>query len=201
MKNRAIMGLVAAAWLIAGSATAETFQSFVGTCLATNGEPQAVATAAKAGDWFEVPAEALGDMGEEFRDPALYINFDPSKLKEAAPDAPLEVLVTGWGDGKTTLEVDGLRLDACGLLSPAADSRALSRDVTSHLGFSPTTRDGATVWLYSRTPGGFVSEAALMDLDDEAAVAAVHERKLYVLYIIDEGDMAGLILGTIRPAP
>lgn len=140
-------------------------------------------------------------MGKEFRDPALYINFDPSKLKEAAPDSPLEVLVTGWGDGKAMLEIDGLKLDACGLMSPEADSQALSRDVTAHLGFTPTTRDGTTVWLYSRKMGGFVSEAALMDLKDEAAVAAIHERKLYVLYIVDEGDMAGLILGTIRPAP
>lgn len=200
MKNRAVLGLAgAAAWAIACSASAEPFRSFVDICLSTNGDAQAVATAAKDGDWFEMPAEALEDMGKEFRDPAIYLNFDPSK--KAAPVEPMEILLTGWGDGKTTLEIDGLRFDACGLMSPDADSRTLSRSVTAHLGFSPITKGGMTLWLYSRKTGGFVSEAALMDSDDETFVAALKERKLYALYIINEGDMAGLVLGAVRPAP
>ena len=201
MKTRTVMGFVgAAAWLFAGSATAEPFQSFVDSCLTTNGEPAAVAAVAEAGDWFKMPAEAVEDMGEDFREPALYLNFDPSKLKTGAPIGPIEMLITGWGDGKSILEIDGLRLDLCGLVSPDADSRTLNREMSARLGFSPITRDDMTFWLFSHQTGGFVSEMALMDIDDKTLVAAAQKRKIYTLYIIEQEDMAGLVLGTIRPA-
>ncbi|MFK0300456.1 hypothetical protein ACIQTU_14690 [Brevundimonas sp. NPDC090276] len=201
MKNRAVFGLITAAYLIAGSATAEPLQSFVDTCLATNGEPAAVAAAAEAGDWFKMPAEVAEAMGEDFREPAIYLNFDPTRLKAESPAGPIEMLMTGWGDGKSIMEIDGLRLDFCGLASPEADSRTLDRDMTARLGFSSITRDDMTFWLFSRQSGGFVSEAALMDSDDKSFVAAAQKRKIYALYIIEQDDMAGLVLGAVRPAP
>ena len=200
MKNKTITSLIAAASLIAGPATAEPIQSFVDACLSTNGEPPAVAAAAETGGWFKMPAEVADDMGEDFRDPAAYINFDPNKLKAGAPIGPIEVLMTGWGDGKAIMEIDGLRLDFCGLISPEADSQTLNRDMTTRLGFSPITRDDMTFWLFSRRSGAFVSEAALIDIEDNNLVEAVRKRKLYALYIIAQDDMAGLVLGAIRPA-
>ena len=201
MKNKTIVSLVAAAWLIAGPATAEPIQSFVDACLSTNGEPPAVAAAAEAGDWFKMPAEVADEMGEDFRDPAVYLNFDPNTLKSSTPIGSIEMLMTGWGDGKAIMEIDGLRLDFCGLISPEADSQRLNREMTTRLGFSPITRDDMTFWLFSRRSDAFVSEAALIDIEDNNLVDAVRKRKLYALYIIEQDDMAGLVLGAVRPAP
>lgn len=197
MKYKIAAGLIAAAWLAAGSATAEPFQSFVNLCLAANGDAQAVATRARAGDWFDVPPEALEDFGKGFQDSALYLNFDLSQ--KVAPVEPIEMLVTGWSDGKTALDMDGLRLDICGLMSPEADTRVLNRDVTAHLGFPPVTNDGMTLWLFSRGADGFVSETALMDSDDKAIFAAARKRRLYALYSVNDGELGGLMLGAIRP--
>lgn len=192
------MGMIAA-WLIASSATAEPFQSFVDTCLAADADAQAVATLAK-NDWFAMPAGTAPDMGKDFRDPVIYLSFDPNSMKQAAPEA-FDILVTGWGDGETILKTDRLRLDACGLMSSEADSRALVGNVAAYLGFPPSTKDSMTLWLFSRKPDGFASEAALMDAEDDALLTVTKKRKLYALYVIDEGDMAGLFLGAIRPQP
>ncbi|AYG94377.1 hypothetical protein D8I30_03630 [Brevundimonas naejangsanensis] len=201
MKNKTVMGLVgAAAWAIACSAFAEPFQSFVDICLSTNGDARTVATVAQDSGWFKMPDGALPDMGKEFQDPAIHLNFDPNR-PNAASMKSMEILVTGWGDGETIMEISGLRLDACGLMSPVADVQSLKRAVTAHLGFPPFKSDDMTVWLYSRTAAGFVSEASLKDIDDNAIVEAVRKRKLYALYVITEGDMAGLVLGAVRAVP
>lgn len=197
MKNKAAAGLAAVAWLIARAATAEPFQSFVDLCLTANGQAQTVATLVKAGDWYAAPAESLEGFSKDIRDPAIFINFDLTQ--KVAPAEPIELVVTGWSDGKTALEMDGLRLDICGLMSPEADTRALNRDVTALLGFPPVTSDGMTLWLFSRGADGFVSETALMDSDDKTVIAAARKRRLYALYSVNDGELGGLMLGAIRP--
>lgn len=187
---------------LAGAAAAEPFQSFADLCLSTNAEAHAGEVAAKGSGWRDVTEQMgaeMGAMGEEFQDLAVYFNFDPASAGNMSPDQSIEILVTGWGDGEAVMDTKGVVLDLCGVMSPQSDALTMSKRLTDHLGM-PASRSGdETVWLYSRRGDRFVSEAALMEAEDEVFMAATRERSLYAVYVFEEDGLAGLFVGAVRP--
>lgn len=188
---------------LAGAAAAEPFQSFANLCLSTNAEAHAAEVAAKGSGWSDVTAQMaaeMGDMGEEFQDIAVYLNFDPAAAAAglSSVDA-MEILVTGWGDGETVMGAKGVVLDLCGVMSPEADPVTMGKRLTDHLGLSASTDESETFWLYSRQGDRFVSEAALADADDDTIMAATRQRSLYAVFVFEEDGLAGLFVGAVRP--
>jgi len=185
---------------LAGAAAAEPFQSFADLCLSTDADAHAAEIAAKGSGWRDFTAQMGADMGEGFQDTAVYLNFDPADVDSLSPGESMDVLVTGWGDGATMLDIKGAVLDVCGVMSPQADSQVMNRQLTAHLGMVPSTKAGETVWFYSRQGGRFVSEAGLVNAGDEAFLAATRERSLYAVYVYEADGLAGLFVGAVRPA-
>ena len=202
MFRLSMAGAAGALWLAAAPVAAEPFESFADLCLATNADADAGEVAAKSSGWRDVTAQMAangGDMGEEFQDVAVYFNFDPANPGSLSPDQSLEVLMTGWGDGEAVMDMKGLVLDLCGVMSPAADALTLGKQLTDYLGMSASMGGEHTFWLYSRRSDGFVSEAALADAEDEVIMAAARNRSLYAVYVLEEEGMAGLFVGAVRP--
>lgn len=194
---------LAAALALASPATAEPFQSFVDICMANDANAPAIERSLNDREWVEMPAESLGDLGAQFRNPSLRLNFNPNGLNEgefAAAAETMELVLTGWGDGKSVFDIEGFRLDSCMLMSPKTDSQTLNDLMTAHLGFAPETDGELTIWAYSRKDGGFVPETGLDSLEDEALIAEIRKRQIYVIYALNEDDMTGFALGAIRPA-
>lgn len=183
---------------LAGAAAAEPFQSFADLCLSTNGEAHAAEIAAKGSRWSDVTAQMAADIGEEFRDVAIYLNFDPAAAADLASLDSMEILVTGWGDGEAVLDTKGVVLDLCGVMSPQAEARLMRKRLTDHLGLSASTDGSQTYWLYSRQGDRFVSEAALAEADEETLLAAARERSLYAVFVFEEDGLAGLFVGAVR---
>ncbi|WP_156376950.1 MULTISPECIES: hypothetical protein [unclassified Brevundimonas] len=187
---------------LAGAAAAEPFRSFADLCLSTDASARVAGGAAKGSGWRDVTtqmAAEMGDMGEEFQDIAVYFNFDPASAGRLSPDQSIEILVTGWGDGEAVMDTKGVVLDLCGVLSPEADALTMSKRVSDHLGVPSSTNDDETLWLYSRQGDRFVSEAALVDAEDDIFMEAARERSLYAVYVFEEDGMAGLFVGAVRP--
>lgn len=185
---------------LAGAAAAEPFQSFANLCLSTNADAHAAEVAAKSSGWSDVTAQVGADMGDEFQDAAIYFNFDPADAAAGLSSLdPMEILVTGWGDGETVMDTKGVVLDLCGVMSPEADALTLDKRLTDYLGMPSTTAGDETVWVYSRQGNRFVSEADLIDAEDEAFLAAMQQRSLYVVYMFEEDGLAGLFVGAMRP--
>jgi hypothetical protein len=184
---------------LAGAAAAEPFQSFERLCLSTNADAYAGEVAAKGSGWKDATAEMGGEMGEEFQDVAVFLNFDPADPASLSPDQSPEVLVTGWGDGETVIDTKGVVLDLCGVMSPGADALTMAKRLTDHLGMPSTTAGDQTVWMYSRRGDRFVSEAGLADAEDATFLAAMQQRSLYAVYVFEEDGLAGLFVGALRP--
>lgn len=187
---------------LTGAAVAEPFQSFADLCLSTDADARVAEVAAKGSGWADVTAQMapeLGDMGEEFRDIAIYLNFDPASAGGLSPDQTFEILMTGWGDGEAVMDTKGVVLDLCGVMSPQADALTMAKLLADHLGVPASTDGEERLWLYSRQGGRFVSEAALADAEEETILAAARERSLYAVYVLDEDGMAGLFVGAVRP--
>ena len=202
MFRLSMAGAAGALWLAAAPVAAEPFESFADICLATNADAHAGEVVAKSSGWRDVTAQMateMGDMGEEFQDVAVYVNFDPASPASLSPDQSLEILVTGWGDGEAVMDTKGVVLDLCGVMSPTADTLTMGKRLTDYLGMSANTDGDYTFWLYSRRGGGFVSEEALVDAEDEVIMAAARDRSLYAVYVLEEEGMAGLFVGAVRP--
>ncbi len=132
----------------------------------------------------------------------MHLNFDPNGLNEAelaAAAETMEMVVIGWADGGPTFDIQGLRFDACMLLAPGIDSWMLNQRMTAYLGFLPETDEEMRIWAYSRANGRIVPEMGLAELDDDQAYAAIRERQIYVVYLIEQDEMGGLVLGALRP--
>jgi len=170
--------------------------------VSTNADARAAEVAAKGAGWRDVTsqmADAAGELGEDFQDVAVYFNFDPANPGSLPSDQSIEIGMTGWSDGDAVLDMKGVVLDLCGLMSPAADPLTMAKQLTDHLGMPATTDGLQTFWLYSRRGGGFVSEAALAEAEDEVIIAAARDRSLYAVYVIEEEGLAGLFVGAVRP--
>ncbi|MNS88669.1 hypothetical protein [Brevundimonas bullata] len=201
MKYHAITSFVAAL-AFAGPVAAEPFKSFVDICVSNDASAPAIERVLSERDWVEMPAESSGDMGSDFQDPSMHLNFDPNGLNEAelaAAAETMEMVLIGWGDGESIFDIEGFKFDACMLVSPNTDSPTLNQRMTAYLGFPPDTGEG-TVWAYSKANGRIVSEMGLAELDDDQANAAIRQRQIYMVFLIDQDDMAGLVLGAFRPA-
>lgn len=184
---------------LAGTASAEPFRSFADLCLTTNAGALAAEVAAKGSGWSDVTAQIGAEIGEEFQDVAAYMNFDPADAAAglAAIDS-MEILVTGWGDGEAVMDTKGVVLDLCGVMSPQADALTMSKRVTDYLGMPSSTAGDQTLWMYSRQGDRFVSEADLIDAEDEAFLATMQQRSLYAVYVFEEDGLAGLFVGALR---
>lgn len=185
---------------LAGAAAAEPFQSFADLCLLTNADAHAAEVAAKGSGWSDVTAQMGADMGEEFQDVAVYFNFDPAEAAVGlSGNDSMEILVTGWGDGETVMDIKGVVLDLCGVMSPQADALTMSKRLTDYLGMPSTTAGDQTLWMYSRQGDRFVSEADLMHAEDEAFMAEMQQRSLYAVYVFEEDGLTGVFVGAVRP--
>lgn len=185
---------------LAGAAAAEPFQSFVDLCVSTNADARAAEVAAKGSGWSDVTAQMPPEIGEDFEDAAVYFNFDPAAAAAGlATLESMEILVTGWGDGETVMDTKGVFMDVCGVMSPQADALTLGKRIAEHLGVPSSTDESLTLWLYSRQGDRFVSEAALMDFEDDSLLAVARERSLYAVYVFEEDGLAGLFVGAVRP--
>lgn len=187
---------------LAGAAAAEPFQSFADLCLSTDADAHVAGVTAKGSGWADVTAQMaaeMGDMGEEYRDITIYLNFNPDDAAAGLTSFDsMEILMTGWGDGETVMDTKGVVLDLCGVMSPEADALTMGKQLGDHLGV-PASMDGDDrVWLYSRQGSRFVSEAALADAEDETILAAARTRSLYAVYVFEEEGMAGLFVGAVR---
>lgn len=185
---------------LAGAAAAEPFQSFADMCVSTDADAHAAEVVAKGAGWRDMTSQMPADSGQQFQDMAVFFNFDPADPGSVSPGDSMEVLMTGWGDAEAILDIKGVALDVCGVMSPEADPLRMGKRLTDHLGLPASTDDSETVWLYSRQGERFVSEAALMDAEDEDFLAAVRARSLYVVYVYDADGLAGLFVGAVRPA-
>ncbi|CAN5296339.1 hypothetical protein BH09PSE1_BH09PSE1_03410 [soil metagenome] len=185
----------------AAPATAEPFSSFVDMCLTTDANHEAAAAAAKRAHWYQMPGEVFDEV-PELQDAALYLSFDPTGTAGPPIDGAFEVMVTGSADSEGAIEMEGMSLGLCGVMSPGMDVEATRRQVAARLGAQPTTTaEGETIWLYSRKNGQLVSEAALTDAKDETILEAVRHRDLYVVFLLDEEGTTGLMAGAIRARP
>ena len=191
--------LAAVLLLAASPAAAEPFQSFLRICTATNADRGAAAEAARNAGWKALDADMIPDMGDDIRDPVIYVNFDVTRPDAVAPES-IEVMVTGWADGSKVMEMPGMIMDICGVMSPGADTDTLYQQMTAKMGFAGRIEETYTYWLYSQQNGRLVSEAALFDAEDEEITAALRQRRLYAVYLLDEEDMGGIMVGALRLA-
>lgn len=198
MLRSGMMGALFSLALV-GTVAAEPFQSFADFCVTTDADAHAAEVGAKGSGWRDVTAQMPAEVSQGFQDAAVFFNFDPDSPMSVSPGQSMEVLVTGWGDGEAVLDMKGVVLDVCGVMSPQADALTMGKRMTDHLGMPGSTSESETVWLYSRQGTRFVSEAALMDAEDEDFMAAVRARSLYAVYVYEEDGMAGLFVGAVRP--
>lgn len=194
-------GLIAAMLSVAlgGAAVAEPFQSFADLCIAMNADAQDVEVAAKGSGWTDVTAQMPADIHEQFEDATVFFNFDPAK-PGSAPGGSMEIMMTGWSDGAAILDMKGVVLDVCGVMSPGVDPLIIGKRMGEHLGVEETTGDGQAFWIYSRQGDRFVSEAALVEAGDEDLLTAVRSRSLYAVFVFESDGLAGLFVGAVRPA-
>lgn len=191
----ALAGAVCA-WMMAGAAMAEPFESFMTLCVDTNGNRPAAHAAAEQARWIALPAGALGSDDTEFREQIVYANFDPADRSQA-PSSP-EALMTGWGDGEEMMGAESVVLEVCGVMAPALDASRMGQRITDLIGARASEADAQPMWLYSRDGDRFVSEAALVEADYGAIEAAARERDLYVVYAMDQDGLGILMLGVVR---
>lgn len=198
MFRPAAVGIALALCFAAVPAIAEPFESFSGICLAANGDREDAGARAKGAGWLAMPVEGLDLTGSGLSDPALYVSVDPATLGEKGLPDDFEMLVTGWGAGEDVFKTPGVRLDACAVMSAAGVVETLKRRMEVLVGAPPVDMDGEDVWLLSRVGDRFVAEPDLMSLEEPDLRRLARERKLYIVGILAEDDMAGLILGALR---
>jgi hypothetical protein len=191
-------GLAAALLLAASPVAAHPFDSFVKMCVNTSGAAAPAAGAARSAGWTQMPREALGETDAQFRDPVAFMNINPATLDPARPPETIEVLVTGWGSGADILGIPELTLEVCGVMSPNVTGAELERRMSAMVNQPVTPYGEFRVWLYSRDGDRFVSENSLFEADDATFAEAARQRQIYAVYMMTEGDLAGLLVGAIR---
>lgn len=202
MSHSILTGATCAFWLFAGAVAAEPFQQFATLCLDTDSDPQAAGARAEAAGWVIVPhdpADAADPGNAELRDPRAYFSVDPQTLGDRAPPEDFAFLLTGWNANGGPFELDDVKVDLCIVVGGDGDPATLAARMEQRLGFAPIDRAGAPTWVFSRRGRGFRPEFALI-LDDSERARASRERKLYFAAVLDEGGVAGLALGAVRPA-
>lgn len=199
MSRLSLAGAACALWFVAAPVAAEPFANFVDLCLETNADRQAAVSAAKAAGWFPMPPEAMDGSDQEFRDLQVYLSADPFAQSDKGPPADLEMLMTGWGSGDEVFGIGGVRVDACVVMSLFDDRSDLAALITERLGFAAINLGDQDGWVFSREGSGFRSEADLMELEESELPRIARERKLYMLGVLNEDGMAGLMLGAVRP--
>lgn len=182
--------------LSAGAAVAEPYDNFIDLCLDGNGDRTFASAAAKRAGWTPFPNEAVTELEAQFRDPAVFLNFDPNATRP--PETP-EFLMTGWGAGGDIFEIPGIRVDVCIVATPALDTAALQRRVTTLLGFESIDIQGQRAWVFSRQGSAFHEEEELLVMSEEELHSYVRERKIFVVGLLAQDGMAGLMLGALRP--
>lgn len=199
MSRLTVAGAVCALWFAVSPARAEPFANFVNLCLETNGDQQAAVSAAKAAGWVLMPPEALNQSDEEFRDTQVYLSADPFAQGDKGPPTDLEMLVTGWGSGEEVFDIAGVRIDVCVVMSLFEERPDLEALITERLGFPSGNLGEHEGWVFSREGAGYRSETHLMDLNGSELPRIARERKLYILGVLNEDGMGGLMLGAVRP--
>jgi len=199
MSRLSFAGAACALWLAASPAAAEPFANFEAMCLGTNADRQAAVAAAKDAGWVVMPPEMMEQGEEDFRDTQVYLSADPFTASDKGPPADLEMLITGWGSGEEVFGIGGVRVDACVVMSLFGERPDLEAVVTERLGFSPVNLGDQEGWVFSREGSSFRSEAHLMELDESELPRIARERKLYMLGVLNEDGMSGLMLGAVRP--
>jgi hypothetical protein len=185
-------------WAFATAVAAEPFEAFLDLCFANNAQVQAVDAAAKRAGWSVAPEELRAALAEEFRDPIAYLNTPIEQVHDKNADA-LEIVVAGWGDGETVMGVSGLKVDLCMILNAADSSETLKNQFKNLIGLAPTDIKDEQMqgWLFSRSPSGFASEAALLEMDDAEAVKAVRRKPLYLAFVVAEDGFSGLAFAVV----
>ena len=188
---------VAAALLAASPAAADPFQSFLKACVTTDGAAAAAISAMGDIGWKPLPPEALGGAElDDVQDLTIHINFDPAS--NVAPDS-LEMLMTGIADGAVLFDTPGVMMNICGVMSSDANAQALIEQMNAYLNAPPQLTESAySAWIYSRQNGRFVPETELMEAEDEALLAALRQRPLFAIYVLEEDELGGLMLGALR---
>ena len=190
------------AWAIAGSAWADPFDTFVDLCIDTDASAAAVAATAKGAGWSRAPESLAAAAGTEFRDPVVYMNksMDEFQAKGAADE--LELVFAGWGASETVMDVAGMRIDFCMVGAPSWDGEALGDQFKTFVGFSPVPLKSEAMegWVFSRGPAGFVSEAALIDMQEDEAIAAMQGKPLYLAFAVKGEGFSGLIYAKVKDA-
>ncbi|NBB66156.1 hypothetical protein GVN18_43610 [Pseudomonas sp. ODNR1LW] len=186
-------------WAFATAVAAEPFETFLDLCFANSAQVQAVDAAAKRAGWSAAPEELRAALAEEFRDPIAYLNTPIEQLHDA--DA-LEIVVAGSGDGETVMGVSGLRVDLCMIVNTVDNSETLKNQFKNLIGLAPTDIKDEQMqgWLFSRSPSGFASEAALLEMDDAEAVKAVRRKPLYLAFVVAEDGFSGLAFAVVKSA-
>lgn len=201
MSRLTIAAAAGAIWLAASPVAAEPFRNFVDMCIETNLDRQAAGAVAKAAGWVVLPAEAMGFEDDGILDPAAYSNIDPARISDKAAVDQLELLLTGWGSGEVAFDFPGVRMDICAVMAGSGDVETLTARVGEHLGLPRINLDGEELWVFSREGATFRSEAALMELDESELPRIAREKKLFVVGVIAEDDMIGLLMAAVRADP
>jgi hypothetical protein len=200
MFRHTVLGLVAALGFAAAPAAAETIQSFSDLCLDARGDRADAGTRAKAAGWTQLPTEDL-NLGGDLNDPSLFISLDPAKMSEDKEPPPFEMMMTGWGSAEQVFKAGSMTIDACAVMSESGTVETLKGGMEALLGAPPIDMNGQAAWFVSRSGDGMVAETELDSFDDEDLLRLLQQRKLYVVTVLNEGQMAGLLLGAIRQAP
>lgn len=199
MFRLSIAGGACALLLSASPVAAEPFQNFVDMCIETNLDRQAAGAVAKAAGWVALPAEDMGFEEDDLLDPAAYSSVDPALISDKTTLDDMELLLTGWGGGEVAFDIPGVRMDVCAVMAGSGDVGTLTALMGDRLGFPRINLGGEEIWVFSREGAGFRSEDALMSLDEAELPRIAREKKLYLVGVIAEEDMAGLLMAAIRP--
>lgn len=186
--------------LTATEALAEPFDHFVDFCVRTNAERDVVAGAVKGAGWFALPAEEIFAEDDEFRDPALYINEDPSSFNEKGAPADMGMVMTGWGEGEEIFDIPGVKMDACVVLVNNVSADDLRQRLRNLLGFDSVAMDDEDLWIFSRQGDAFNSEHEHIDVEDAQVPDLVRRKKLYIAGVMVEDNFVGVIMAALRPS-
>lgn len=202
MFRQIALGAAVALSLAAGPVAAEPLDSFIDYCLQNNADRAAVRSELDKTGWFAAPAEEIFPEGEEeVRDPALHLNIDPGAMTEDTSPTDVEMVMTGWGDGKTLFDFPGVNMEFCAVMTFGGDPEAVERKLAGHFGFPyATLEEGERFWVFKREGDRLTSANHLLDLADAQALAVLEEGQIYMAGVTREEDTVILLLGAIQPA-
>lgn len=188
----------AVALLSASSAAAEPFETFLDMCVGADATAASAVAAAESAGWTKLPSDMFSPEDMPFEEPSIHVNSLPDDGK--AP-AALEMLLTGWVDGRELFAIDGIRMETCAIGTEPADPAQMASRMEDYLGFAPVMLEGQQAWLYSREGSHFRSESALLEAEDGEIGEAALRRKLLLAAVVRADGPTVLLLGAVRPNP